>query len=551
MPLARAAQQQVVAGDAEGAQKSATALAGHAASAASLTGDPIWSGAEVLPFIGPNLEVMRVISASVDRIARDAVVPLATSAGALDVASFAPAAGAVNLQPMIDMRQPVHDARVAFDSATAALAAHRVAEAPVIEPLAEAREELTTLVDEAGAAVGALDRAVRLLPSMLGADGPRDTLLLFQNNAELRSSGGIPGALALVHAEGGAVSMTQQASARDFPKYTPPVVELPIETRALWGDNTASYIQDVGFTPQFPLASTIAREMWKRKFGTEVQSVVAVDPVMLSYLLRATGPVTLDTGEQLTSENAVQFLLTDVYRQYPVSRQDAIFSDAAASVFAALTAGGLDSQALIDAFVQGGAERRILIWNANADEQAILSDTTLAGGLPESEDGEQAFGVYLNDMTGSKMDPFLGVEIGAGTVTCRNDGLPHYEISVRLTNTAPADAATILPTYVTGGGAYGTPPGSIATSVHVYSAQGTYNLGVMLNGEPTPYHPTSDSGYTLSKVVTELAPGESAEYRFGFLGGSAGEKETRIESTPLVYTVETAGVALTCASALW
>lgn len=551
MPLARTTQAQIVAGEVGAAQAAAEELAVHAATAASLTSDPIWRGAELLPLVGPNLEVMRVVAASVDRIAREAVVPLATSAGTIDVAAFAPSGGAVNLQPLVDMQPVVHEARVAFDGASAALTADAVADAPVIGPLADARDELTAMVVETGATIGGLDRAARLLPAMLGANGPRDTLLLFQNNAELRSTGGVSGALAQLHAEGGAVALARQASSSDFPKYTPPVVQLPIETRALWGDNTASYIQDVNFTPQFPLAATIAREMWKLKFGTEVQSVVAVDPVMLSYLLRATGPVTLGSGDVLTSENAVPFLLQEVYARYAVDEQDAIFAEVAATVFAALTAGGVEPKPLIEALAQAGAERRILVWNADVEEQAILADTTLAGGLPVSDGDRQAFGVYLNDMTGSKMDPYLGVELETGSVTCRNDGLPNYEIVVRLTNTAPADAATSLPAYVTGGGRFGTPPGEITTSLHVYSAQGTYNLGVELDGEPTAYHPTSDAGYTLSKVIARLGPGQSAEYRFGFLGGAAGEKTPVIEATPIVYTPVTSGVALSCESAVW
>ncbi|MET4157290.1 DUF4012 domain-containing protein [Agromyces sp. PvR057] len=548
VPLAKTAQKQIVAGDVEAAQRAADELAGHAASAASLTGDPIWRGAEVLPLLGPNLEVVRVVSASVDHIARDAVVPLAMSAGAIDLAAFAPSGGAVDLQAMIDLQEPVHAARIAFDTASAAL--EGVADAPVVPPLADARDELTAMVDETGGVVVGFDNAVRLLPPMLGADGPRDTLLLFQNNAELRSLGGVPGSMALVHADGGAVAMTQQAGTLDFPVYPKRVVDMPVETRALWGENTARYIQDVTFTPQFPLAATIAREMWKREFGTEVQSVVAVDPVTLSYLLRATGPITISTGDQVTSENAVQYLLSDVYARYPVSQQDAIFAEVASTVFASLMGGAADPQALIEAFAQAGAERRILVWNTDVEEQAVLAGTAIAGGLPESTDDEQAFGVYLNDMTGSKMDPYLDVQVGAGVVTCRNDGLPNYDIVVKLTNTAPADAATSLSAYVTGGGDYGTPPGSITTSVHVYSAQGTYNLGVLLNDEPVGYHPTSDSGYTLSKVVSRLAPGESAEYRFGFLGGEAGEKRTLLETTPLVYTPETLRVALSCESPL-
>ncbi|QEO13665.1 DUF4012 domain-containing protein [Agromyces intestinalis] len=551
VPLARLAQEQILDGDAAAASKTARDLADHAASAAALTGDLIWRVYEAIPGLGPNLEVLRSISASVDRAASGAVLPLAAAAEGMDLARFAPAGNRIDLQPIVDLQEPAHQARVAMDTAAAMVESPRVAAADVIGPLADARDEYVELIGQARDVVGGLDRATTLLPPMLGAAGPRDILLLFQNNAELRSLGGIPGALALVHADGGGIGLVQQASSSDFPRFDPPVVQLPVETRALWGDNTARYIQDATFTPQFPLAATVAREMWRQRFGQEVQTVVAVDPVMLSYLLRATGPLTLSTGDIVTADNAVTFLLQDVYLRYEVSQQDAIFAEVASAAFDALAAGGADPRALIDAFAQAGAERRILIWNADVTEQAVLHGTTLDGALPEGDPEEQAFGVYFNDATGSKMDRFLQVAIESGTVTCRNDGLPLYEIHVTVTNTAPADAATSLPRYVTGGGDYGTPPGSITTTVHVYSELGTYNLGVKLNGEPTGYHPTSDSGYTLSKVVSTLAPGESAAYTFGFLGGESGMKTPIIEATPLMVPLEPTGASLSCDTAEW
>ena len=50
---------------------------------------------------------------------------------------------------------------------------------------------------DAYGSVDALSRTATLLPAMLGRDGPRDYLIVFQNNAEWRSLGGIVGALAL------------------------------------------------------------------------------------------------------------------------------------------------------------------------------------------------------------------------------------------------------------------------------------------------------------------------------------------------------------------
>lgn len=551
VPLASQAQAQVVAQEVDAAVATADRLARHAAAAADLTSDPVWRAAEIVPWAGENLRAMRVLAAAADRVASGAVLPLAQASASLDLAAFAPVGGRIELQPILDLQAPIHAAAVAFQQADRMIVDEGVSTSALIGPLSDARDRLTGLIDETAPLITALDNASRLLPAMLGADGPRDVLLLFQNNAELRSAGGIPGALALLRTDGGGFQMVQQASTSDFPRFDPPVVDLPVETRALWGENTARYIQDVTFAPQFSIGASVAREMWSRQFGTAPASVVALDPVVLSYLLRATGPIALPSGDQLTAENAVQLLLSDVYARYSEpADQDAFFASAAAAVLDAVSNGGFDPRAVIEALAEAGEERRILIWNADPDEQAILSDTTLAGGLPVSGDGVQTFGVYLNDMTMSKMDTYLDVQIAAGAEVCRQDGLPQYEIEVTLTNTAPGDAATALPAYVTGGGNLGLAPGVIATSLHVYSARGTFNLGVRQGGQPAASHPTSDAGYTLSKVTATLAPGESATWRFGFLGDVAEKRKVVIQSTPMIYKSEVSGLALSCDSSV-
>ncbi|UOE44317.1 DUF4012 domain-containing protein [Agromyces larvae] len=210
----------------------------------------------------------------------------------------------------------------------------------LIGPIAEARDELVALLADTGAIVDALDRATRLLPAVLGADGPRNILLLIQNNAELRSTGGVPSALALIHAEGGALSLAAQADSGDTGRFDPIVTELPVESRALWGNNPARYMQDVAFLPQFPLGAPIAREMWRQRFGVEPDLVVALDPVVLSHVLEATGPVTMSTGDVLEAGTVVQRLLADVYARYPnPADQDAFFAGAAAAVFEAVAGG--------------------------------------------------------------------------------------------------------------------------------------------------------------------------------------------------------------------
>jgi hypothetical protein len=268
-------------------------------------------------------------------------------------------------------------------------------------------------------------------------------------------------------------------------------------------------------------------------------------------LLKATGPITLPTGDVLTSDNAVQMLLQDVYSRYQnPADQDLFFAGAASAVFDRIAGGNVGLKSLVAALGSASDERRLLLWSTHPDDQAVLEGTTLSGVLPMSTEDSQAFGVYFNDATAAKMDPYLNIGISAGQKTCRQDGLPNYSISVTLTNTVPADAVSSLPHYVTGGGVSGAPVGSIRTNVAAYGTPGMYNLGALRDGAPAEYHPASDGGYTLSKLQVELAPGETTVLEFQFLGDRRGEREVVVEHTPLVYSLETSEVEFACENAL-
>ena len=151
---------------------------------------------------------------------------------------------------------------------------------------------------------------------MLGADEPRTWLLLFQNSAELRSLGGMPGATAVITADGGHIALTGQGTA-SIPRFEEPVVELRPDLLGLYGERPAVWFSGTTILPNFAEAAPIAREMWRREPRRRGRRRHFARPVALSYLLRATGPITLPTGETLTSENAADLLLNQVYLKYP------------------------------------------------------------------------------------------------------------------------------------------------------------------------------------------------------------------------------------------
>ena len=507
-------------------------LAEQTGRAADYTSDPLWRAAETAPWVGPNLSAARKIAAVTDSVARNAINPLLAAASGIRHKDLRPVNGAIDLKPIVAVQQKVAEAARVLRAAQREV--RQIDVRGTVGEVRAAQTKLATGVATALTGIQSVDRTVRLLPPMLGATGPRNYLLLFQTPAELRAAGGITGALAVIHTENGRISLAAQANSGDFPHHPQPVLPLPAETRALYGEIVGEYIQDVGLTPNFPLTAQLAREMWRLRYGVTVDGVITADPVVLSYLLGATGPVVLPGGETLTSVNVVPLLLSEVYHRYPKpSDQDKFFAGAAAAVFGELSKGQPDPVALVKAMVRAGTERRVLLWSAHPAEQAVLADTTLDGGLPVSSTGVKRFGVYFNDATGAKMDRYLSVTTGVTQLVCRRDQRPQYNVRVTLRNTLAAGQVPGLPEYVSGGAFYGVPRGSVKTLVSVYGAAGTMSLGVTRDGVPGGYRPTTDTGYPVNTVGVQLAPGEATELTFSWLGSAPFSGQILTEGNPV------------------
>jgi len=508
---------QITDGDSRGATLTAKELEANALSARRLTADPVWGAAQYTPFFGTNLRAVRQVAVVVDDVATGAVAPVAGVIGDLNTQAFAPKNGRIDLQPLVDAQPAV--ARATKTLARANVTADSVDTTSTLSPVTAAVNRLRNALGSASQQAATANKVVQLAPDMLGQDGHRNYVLLFQNNAELRAGGGIPGAVALLQAKNGAIKLGGQAAGSSFGPYDKPVLPLTPDTVSLYGNITGRYMQDVNLTPRFDVTGALAREMWKQKFGQQVDGVLAIDPVTLSYILRATGPVQLATGDTLTSDNAVKLLLSDVYAKYPEPAvQDAFFASAASAVFGKVSSGAFDAKKLVTALGDGTREGRLRLWSANGDEQKKIAGTAVAGALPTASRQTREFGVYLNDGTAAKMDYYLDKKVSVGGSVCRKDGRPTSVVEVTLKNTAPADAATSLPRYVTGGGLLGTEPGKIKTLVAVYAPSNAIYLGASQDGKAASLQTTVDGAHPVAQLQTLLAPGESTTLRVAFLG---------------------------------
>jgi hypothetical protein len=369
--------------------------------------------------------------------------------------------------------------------------------------------QLQSDLDSAANTTSTAARAVTLLPPMLGASQPRTYAVLFQNNAEVRATGGIAGSWAIVRLDRGAVQIVKQGSAGDVNSRISGV-PVPPDVAALYTNRPGTFFQDVDMAPSFPTVATLTSEMFKQAYGIDLDGVISTDPVALAGLLKATGPVQLPHGGPLTASNAVSLLLSHVYQNIQDPQQeDAFFAQAANAVFTALSAGQGDARATVKALADAAGAGRLTVWSRHADEEGLLAGTELEGAMPATERPESpTIGVFLNDGTASKLDYYLREDVTVASAASCPAGRIGFHVLVTLTSNVPANAKG-LPAYVTGQPTAGAALGTIGTQVVVSAPVGGAIESVTIGGVPSPLGTGSESGRSDGVVFVDLTPGET------------------------------------------
>lgn len=520
------------------AKNISTRMTARGQSARTLTSDPVWRTFEALPWIGANLTAVREAADVAADASSAALTPIVATASDLDLARFGLVQGRVELEPLGELESRLREPTAALSDA--ASRAVRINADAAIGPLSEVIHGLQHAVAEAAATVGALHGAGTLLPTMLGGDGARTYVLVVQDNAELRSTGGAVGALVLLRAEGGVISLVRSASPLDLPAGEA-ALELSDAVLTLFGDEPGRAIRNATSVPDFTETAPLIAAMWQSRFGDPVDGVLAIDVRVAAHLLDATGPLTAGPLT-LDSESAVNALASEISLTSPdQASRDALFVGASAAILdAALAAPSTD---LIAALTASAAEQRIRIWSAHPEEQNVLGASTLGGTLPQDPADAATVGVLINDATGGKMDVHADARIALAVGECHSE--PTTRVTIDWSNNAPADAAA-LPPLVTGDGARGAPPGNTQTLIAVYGPSGSHVDRAMVDGQPQTGQRTTWDGRSVVQFEIVLTPGESREITVDFRGSGTGLARTEIRHTPLIETLDPAREKLRC-----
>lgn len=490
------------------------------------TRGPVWWAASKLPWVGDDVTAVRTVAEVSRDLTAGALRDLVAAGADFSGNALQPKDRRVQLEP-IRRLVPALD-RGSDELGDASARVDRLSTGGLLTPVQGPVIDLQDKLARAATASSDAAAAARLLPGMLGAEGERTYLLLFQNNAETRSLGGFGGAFAVVKAKEGRLTLTRTSGPGEIGYLDKPFGQTSAEESALFGDDIVRYSQNTVTVPDFPRASELLAQMWEGSQGQQIDGVISFDPVALSHLLRATGPVTVE-GRRLTPANVVDVLLRDTYLELPNNKvQNEFFASTTRTVFERIAQGQFSPTVFAQALKQSVDERRLLAYSADEAEQAQLAAASIGGALPQADGARPDVGVYLNDSSSDKLTYYLRYRTDVTADRCYL-GAQRLHVRTVLRSKVPPGKFN---KFVVGIGRPGLPLGDMRITTYTYGPVGGRIDSVTVDGRELPVNSKPHLGRPVGAVTVDIPRGATRVIEYDVYSARGQSGQARLLTTP-------------------
>lgn len=510
------------------------------------TSSPLWTAASFIPVYGSDINAARTMIDVLSDVSSNALVPMADNLSQATPGKLFQD-GMINVSALQAVADSLSDSSKVFKSAN-----------EKIQGIGDTHiSQVTELVDKAkdgfatlNGAVDAAEKVAPVLPQMLGANGQtRHYLVLAMSNVEIRACGGFPGSRGVMSVTDGKLELG------DFVKVDmmkEPLSPLPITDEeanlfttgwGLTGFNTLGYTMgDVTMTPDYPRAAQLASDMQKAIVGDDIDGVFAVDPVFLQYMLGIVGGTQLPDGTVVDGSNAAKVLLHDIYWNYPVEEQDAIFAAVAGSAFNKIVdeLGSSDIAKIAGAIEKGASEGRILMYSRNDDEEKAAKALGISGALQADTSEAPILGVYVNNYSYSKMDWFLDKRVTIDSSVENADGSTTYRVTTSLKNTMTPQEKAEMPGYFQGHNGISQDIDDEVLRLYLYAPAGGSISDIKTSGSGSiEMNEATHDGLKVAWGGVHMLLGQDIKVEYTVTTSKdSGHKELKVRTTPTAQTFE-------------
>jgi hypothetical protein len=533
---AQHAKDALLQGNTKDASRFAADAQSHAQAARDATHSLPWNIVSVVPWLGSPFKTGQQISDVVLGLAADVLKPVA-DAGTTVAPDQLLANGRLDVTAL--RKEEPALTKIAADAARLDAAAQAISEPRYLSSIGGARTQLQAQASDISQLLSNTALAARLAPSMLGADGPRTYFMGFQTNAEARGTGGLLGGFGILRFDDGKPSVDNLGPNTELDKAFTPFSINPEFDEQYGFTNPTTDFRNSNQSSHFPYAAQIWKSLWAQQTGMNVDGVIAIDPIALSYILGATGAITLPSGETVTKDNVVELTESTVYSRFPTDQaaRKRYLQEIATEVVKKITKPVESPRKLLDALGRAVSERRISVWSSSPDDQKLLEQTPLAHLIPD--DPAPYAEVVVNNLGGNKLDYYLDRQIEYVADGCDGDKRTST-VTIRLTNTLKDPAP--LPEYAAGRLGFfpeiagDIPKGTMLTSVRLLTTKGADVISVLANGKRTRVFGATERGHPTFESQVAIPPGQTVELIFRLTEPTA-PGAARVPIQPLATSV--------------
>lgn len=158
------------------------------------------------------------------------------------------------------------------------------------------------------------DRMEEIFLELFGHNGPRKYLIVFQNNQEMRATGGFIGSYGILETSQGKINKLKIEGIYN------PDGQLKVDVippKPIQKISAGWSMHDANWFPDFPKSAEKISWFYEKTGGPTVDGVIAVTPVLLQKMLEVTGPLEMEKYDKtITSKNFIKEIQQQVEIDY-------------------------------------------------------------------------------------------------------------------------------------------------------------------------------------------------------------------------------------------
>ena len=516
----------------------ATTLASKTSDMKQKTDGINWKIASFIPVLGDDIRAARGLVSEADNLMQNAMVPAASKLAELKPDKLL-VDGAVNVESLQDILNTVASVTPTIRESITAIDSLPT---PHIGKLASAIEKVKDPLDTAAPYLDDIDTFATELPRMLGANGEtRNYLLVAQNNAELRSTGGLPGSMGIMTITDGKIEMGDFTATADLKFYETSGFGATDEEISIFGDRIGMKCNDSNFIPDWNRASHFIKSIYKDQVGgPDVDGVVGVDPVFLQSLLALTGGVE-SAGFTVDGTNAARMLMHDSYQTMDINTTDAFFAGVAGLAFKHIMSnlGSAGMGDLVSAVKDNIKQGHLMVSMTDETQQELIKTMGLDFSI-KTDETEPELGVFPTDDTWSKISWYFSDNTNVGEGTKNADGTTTYHVTTTMTNNiATLTEANALVDYIAGYHPSKRDRADMYMPVYLLAPAGGKIENLQTSGGDNSIQPFTDATYNGNQLIhgiIRLDAGETMTLTYDVTVSAKATKTLAVRTSPTAQT---------------